>query len=340
MVLAVKKNNEIWLLLDSRSNGGIETHVLQLATGLQQRNIKVKVIFLDNHGPHPLREDLNIQCIENESLDGTISTLRKKLKCNPPRILHTHGYKAGIIGRIISKISGIPVMSTYHSGDKGSGKLYFYGLIDRLTSCLSDKNYAVSQDISNSLATDSEILNNFINIDNIDLSQGSRIAYVGRISEEKGPDIFVNLAKQLSNTNFFLYGDGPFFNSLQHSKPENVHFLGQKKNMASYWNDISLLIMPSRQEGLPLAAIEAMARGIPVLASDVGQLGKLICHQSNGWLVDVGDINNLVRHTREWLEMPSHKKNNMRYAAQQKVRSEFSSTAVIPSIIHSYNQIA
>ena len=340
MVLAVKKNNEIWLLLDSRDNGGIETHILQLASGLQKKNVKVKVIFLNNYGPHPLREDLNIQSIENESLDGTISTLRNKLSSNTPRILHTHGYKAGIIGRIVSKFFGIPVVSTYHSGDKGSGKLYLYGLIDRLTSFLSDKNYAVSQDISNSLASNSEILNNFINIDNIDLSQGSRIAYVGRISEEKGPDIFINIAKQLSNTDFFLYGDGPISNSLQQSNARNTHFLGQKKNMTPHWNDISLLIMPSRQEGLPLAAIEAMARGIPVLASNVGQLGKLICHQSNGWLVNVGDINNLVRHTKEWLEMPTIEKNNMRHAAQQKVKNEFSSSAIIPSIIHSYNQIA
>ncbi len=338
--LAMKKNNEIWLLLDSRSNGGIETHIFQLATGLQQNNMEVKVIFLDNHGPHPLRDELNIQGIKNESLDGKISTLRRKLKSNSPKILHTHGYKAGIIGRILSKFSGIPVVSTYHSGDKGSGKLYFYGVIDRLTSCLSDKNYAVSQDISKSLIVHSEILNNFIDMDNINISRGSRIAYVGRISEEKGPDIFTNLAKQLTDTDFYLYGDGPIFNSLQRSKSSNTHFLGEKSNMASYWDDISLLVMPSRQEGLPLAAIEAMARGIPVLASDVGQLGQLICHKSNGWLVNVGDINNLVRHIREWLVMPTHERNKMRNAARQKVKGEFSSTVVIPSIIHSYNQIA
>ena len=340
MVLIVKNNNEIWLLLDSKSNGGIETHILQLATGLKQRNIKVKVIFLKNHGPHPLRDDLNKQSVENESLDGKISTLRKKLKTNRPRILHTHGYKAGILGKILSRMAGIPVVSTYHSGDKGSGKLYFYGLIDRITSFISDKNYAVSQDISRNLIGHSEILNNFISMDNINLSRGNRIAYVGRISEEKGPDIFIRLAKQLPNSDFFLYGDGPNFESLQQSKSRNTYFLGKKNNMAPYWDDISLLIMPSRQEGLPLAAIEAMARGIPVIASNVGQLGQLICHKSNGWLVDVGDIKHLVKYTTEWLVMPLNKKNKMRHAAQQKVESEFSSAAIIPSIIHSYNEIA
>ncbi len=336
----MKNNNEVWLLLDSSNNGGIETHILQLATGLQHSNIKVRVIFLNDHGPHPLREDLNKQSIENESLDGKISTLHNKLKLNYPRILHTHGYKAGILGRIVSKTLGVPVVSTYHSGDQGKGKLYIYGAIDRFTSFLSNKNYAVSQDIANSLSTHAEILNNFISTDNIYMSQGSRIAYVGRISEEKGPDIYLDLANNLENTDFYLYGDGPFFESLQQTKPSNTHFLGKMSNMARCWDDISLLVMPSRQEGLPLAAIEAMARGIPVLASNVGQLDKLICHKSNGWLVDVGNIKSLVQHTTEWLEMPLDKKFKMRLAARKKVKSEFSSSVVIPSIIHSYNEIA
>lgn len=336
----MKPNNTIWLLLDSRCNGGIETHILQLAIGLQQNNVDVKVVFFQKYGPHPLRDELNKRSISHESLNGKISKLYNKLKSGRPNILHTHGYKSGILGRVISKFISIPVISTYHSGDQGTGKLYFYGLIDRLTSCLSDKNYAVSQDISKSITTHCEILNNFISMDNICMSRGTRIAYVGRISEEKGPDIFVKLTKQLPTTDFFLYGNGPIFESLQQSKSNNTHFLGEKKSMTPHWNDISLLVMPSRQEGLPLAAIEAMARGIPVLASNVGQLDQLICHNSNGWLVDVGDVNGLVRHTTEWLEMPARKKIEMRHAARQKVEKEFSSTAIIPSIIRSYNEIA
>jgi len=336
----MKPNNTIWLLVDSRCNGGIETHIFQLAIGLQQNNVDVKVVFFQKYGSHPLRDELNRKSISNESLNGNILTLYNKLKSDRPKILHTHGYKSGILGRVITNFIKIPVISTYHSGDKGTGKLYFYGLIDRLTSCLSDKNYAVSQGISKSIPTQCEILNNFISMDDISMSRGSRIAYVGRISEEKGPDIFVKLARQLSTTDFFLYGDGPMFESLQQSKSNNTHFLGEKKSMAPYWNDISLLIMPSRQEGLPLAAIEAMARGIPVLASNVGQLDQLIFHNSNGWLVDVGDVNNLVKHTTDWLEMPVHKKIQIRHAARRKVEKEFSSTAIIPSIIRSYNEIA
>ncbi len=335
----MNKKNEVWLLVDSKNNGGIETHILQLAIGLQKYGLCVNVVFLKNHGKHPLRDALNYHSIRNESLDGSLSALYIRLKKCRPSIIHSHGYKAGIIGRVISKPLGIPTISTHHSGDLGKGKLYVYGLIDRITSSLSRKNFSVSKDISRHLYAKSEILNNFISTDDIDLSFGDRIAYVGRISEEKGPDIFINLTKRLPNNNFYLYGDGPDREKLQKRSPINIHFLGSKQSMTPHWSDISLLIMPSRYEGLPLAAIEAMARGIPVIASDVGQLNELISHKTSGWLVKVGDIKKLEQYTKEWLNMSENKRLRMRQAARKHVLNNFSSNAVIPSIIHSYNRI-
>lgn len=335
----MNKKNEVWLLVDSKNNGGIETHILQLAIGLQKNRLCVKVVFIKNHGEHPLRDALNYHNIRNESLDGSLSSLYIKLKKCSPSIIHTHGYKAGIIGRIISKPLGIPTISTHHSGDLGKGKLYLYGLIDRITASLSRKNFSVSKDISSHLYAKSEVLNNFISTDEVDLSFGDRIAYVGRISEEKGPDIFVNLTRRLPENSFYLYGDGPERANLQKTSPVNTHFLGSKQSMTPHWSDISLLIMPSRHEGLPLAAIEAMARGIPVIASNVGQLEELISHQTSGWLIKVGDMQSLEKYTREWLSMSKKKRLRIRQAARKHALKHFSSNAVIPSIIHSYNRI-
>ena len=335
----MNNRKEVWLLVDSKNNGGIETHILQLAIGLRKHEVSVKVVFLKYYGEHPLRDSLNSHNIRSESLDGKLSTLYTRLKQCSPSIVHTHGYKAGIIGRFLSKLLGIASISTHHSGDLGKGKVYIYGLIDRITASLSRKNFSVSKDISNHLYAKSEILNNFINTDDVDLSYGGRIAYVGRISEEKGPDIFVNLTKRVPDNNFYLYGDGPGREELQKTSPANIHFLGCKESMTPYWGEISLLIMPSRHEGLPLAAIEAMARGIPVIASDVGQLGELISHRTSGWLIKVGDIKNLEKYTREWLSMSSQKRLRIRQAARKHALKHFSSNAVIPSIIHSYNKI-
>ena len=59
----MKPNNEIWLLVDSRGTGGIETHILELASALQQQARPVVVVFLKDYGPHPLRDALSVRGI-------------------------------------------------------------------------------------------------------------------------------------------------------------------------------------------------------------------------------------------------------------------------------------
>ncbi len=97
-----QKNNGIWILLDSRKPGGIESHVLQLARGLHNHNKNVTVVFLTHYENHPLRVDLQQFGINTLCLDGRITTLWREIQKAQPLILHTHGYKAGILGRIVA----------------------------------------------------------------------------------------------------------------------------------------------------------------------------------------------------------------------------------------------
>lgn len=335
----MKPTREIWLLVDSQKPGGIESHILQLALGLQKHNKSVRVIFLAHYGIHPLRADLDLHKISHETLDGSIYDLYSKLKRNRPKLLHTHGYKAGIEGRLISKFLGIPVISTYHAGEKGKGKLYFYDLVDRLLGFLSNRNLAVSQDIANSLFSRSTVMNNFVDTDNLHLSKGSEIAFVGRVSPEKGPDVFLSIARRFPEITFSLYGDGPELSNLREEKLNNLILRGQKNSMATCWSNIALLVMPSRQEGLPLSAIEAMARGIPVIASDVGELGKLIEHQENGWLAPAEDVDQFSCYLNTWLTMPSYKKKILKSSARRKIENHFSACKMLPDFIKIYDAV-
>ena len=62
-------------------------------------------------------------------------------------------------------------------------------------------------------------------------------------------------------------------------------FHGMVTDMGRVWSDLGLLVMPSRGEGLPLAAIEAIGAGVPVIASDVGDVAKVVVDGESGWLV-------------------------------------------------------
>jgi hypothetical protein len=333
-------NNDVWLLLDSSKPGGIETHVLQLAEGLKRHGELVTVVFLNYYGEHPLHDALTNRNIRTISLDGRITTLFRTMRTNNPQIVHTHGYKAGIFGRLVSKICGIPCMTTYHAGEISGGKVAVYDWIDRKTAVLANQVNAVSTQIAKKLPVPAQINDNFVDTTEVKLSNGDQIAFVGRLSIEKGPDYFLQLSHRFPETFFHFYGDGPLTPDLESSAPENLHFHGQQNEMETVWPKIGLLIMPSRHEGLPMAALEAMARGIPVLASNVGALDQLIEPNTNGWLTTAGDIDQFAHHLDQWLGMSGHQKNRIKLAARQKVQHRFSAQIAIPKLVETYAQIA
>ncbi len=118
--------NDIWLLLDSRDLGGIESHVLQLSGGLRQAGLKPRVLFWADYGGHPLRAALDRAGLVHETLTGGFRSLIDALRRRRPAVLHTHGYKAGILGRLAARLTARPVVSTFHAGEPGTGKLRLY----------------------------------------------------------------------------------------------------------------------------------------------------------------------------------------------------------------------
>lgn len=335
-----KINSALWLLLDSQHSGGIETHVLELADGLKQHNINVQVVFLNNYGVHPLRSALKHRHIDTISLDGSIRSLWNELRKQSPALIHTHGYKAGIFGRLCARLSSTPVVSTYHSGERCYGKLALYNLLDQYSASLATKVYVVSPAIGLRLGVSSDLTNNFIATRTLKISKGKKVIFVGRLSHEKGPDIYLRLARCFPQESFHIYGTGPLEQELKDSASNNVYFHGQQDDMASVWSETGLLIMPSRFEGLPMAALEAMGRGIPVMAFNVGALSNLIEPKQNGWLVEPMKLEHLSQYFQQWLDMAPTTKEHYKHAARSTVEKYFSTQSVIPELIRTYQQIS
>jgi glycosyltransferase involved in cell wall biosynthesis len=281
-------------------------------------------VFLTDYGEHPMKALLDLNKISYLALDGSMLSLYRALHLSRPALIHTHGYKAGICGRLAARLNKIPVITTYHAGEIGRGKLALYDWFDRITAGFADKAFAVSPQIAKRLPTSIEVFDNFINTNNLTRSCGKQIAFVGRLSEEKGPDYFAQIASCLPSITFHVYGDGPQLDELAMAAPANFQLHGQQDDMSLVWPQIGLLVMPSRHEGLPMAALEAMARGIPVLASDVGALNKLIKSNNNGWLVEVGNIKDFVRIIQVWQQKAPQQQQIFKSAAKQTIQQSFS----------------
>jgi glycosyltransferase involved in cell wall biosynthesis len=330
--------DEIWLLLDTKKIGGIESHVLQLASGLKCYNMAVRVVFLSHYGEHPLRARLQDQQVESSTLSGGFRGISRALKQHHPALLHTHGYKSGVLGRLAARRYGIPVISTYHAGEIPSGRVALYDWLDRMSAGLATAVYAVSPEIAARLPVKSMIADNFVNTDKLQRSQGCQIAYVGRLSHEKGPDRFLRFAGHYPQQMFDLYGEGPMAEALMRKAGNNVRLHGLQQNMATIWPRIGLLVMPSRHEGLPMAALEAMARGIPVLASEVGALPKLIRQDCNGWLKKQTDERGFIEQIGQWLAMSETDRNQLGENAHQHIVQNYSTQAVVPGLLRRYHQ--
>ena len=326
----------IVILLDSSQLGGIESHVYHLARALKKHGYSAEIWFYKRYSKaHPLSPRLDCENIRYRYLNGSFRDAFSQIKCNPPRLLHTHGYKAGVMGRIAARLFNVPVVSTFHNGDPGEGVVRIYTWLDRLTSAFSE-NIAVSNEIADRFKNKPVQINNFINLPGRQVKSGNHLAFVGRLSHEKGPDQYLQLAKHIPDQVFRVYGSGPMESLLQEQEVSNIQFMGQVSGMNDQWQYVDLLCITSRHEGLPMVALEAMANGVPVVSFALGALPDLIEQGVNGWIAPQGDIQEMSKLITLWFSLPEAVKSEVRKACRQTIAKSYSYKAVLPQVLNVY----
>lgn len=115
-------------------------------------------------------------------------------------------------------------------------------------------------------------------------------------------EAFAQAKKELPSISLMLVGDGELREELEQKAKElgieaSVIFTGQVKNVSDYLAKADVFVLSSDYEGLPLSCLEAMASGLPVIATDVGGLRDIVTN--NGVLVAAGDKNALAEQMTE-----------------------------------------
>ena len=145
--------------------------------------------------------------------------------------------------------------------------------------------------------------------------EAPRVLCLGRLVTDKGFDLaltaFASIRDRFPNARLILAGDGPARGSLERQAAGlnltgSVTFLGivSPARVAELLHSASLVLMPSRREGLPRVALEAALMARPVVAARVGGLGEIIRHGETGWLIDPEDTGGLVKAAISVLEDP------------------------------------
>jgi glycosyltransferase involved in cell wall biosynthesis len=335
----------IWQLLDSRTVGGIERHVEVLARHLHALGVATRIVLLASYPEQPSLALFEGAGALVSVLDGRFRTLLDAIRAEAPALIHAHGYRANVMARFAGLAAGVPVVTSYHAGLREPFPVGVYQLVDEWTGFLSGR-IAVSEMIRARLPFDAALLENFVDVpEQPPVATGTRIVFVGRLTPEKGPDLFCELARatqteRASACEWHLFGDGPMRNALAADYARHVTFHGFVSDMEAIWRDAGLLVMTSRAEGLPMAALEAIARGVPVVAADVGGLPRIAVPGVSGWLFPAGNLASARKALDEWLAMGQAAQAHLSRSAWSYAKAHFSAEAGMAKLARIYERCA
>jgi glycosyltransferase involved in cell wall biosynthesis len=228
------------------------------------------------------------------------SLIRKLCGTRGVNIVHTHGYRSDIVGGHAGRESGVPIVTTVHGFTGGDWKNRAYEQLQRFVFRRFDAVVAVSQLQANQLRSTGvpaqrlHVVPNALAAVAAPLSRadarralglpatGLIAGWVGRISREKGIDIFIDALASINDPPIHaaILGDGPERTTesarAESIAPSRFAWLGAVPEAAKYFAAFDLFVLSSRTEGLPMVMLEAMAAGIPIVATNVGGIPDLL----------------------------------------------------------------
>lgn len=260
-------------------------------------------------------------------------------------IVHTHGYRSDIVGGHAGHESGVPIVTTVHGFTGGGWKNRGYERLQRLAFRRFDAVVAVSRKqadelrasgvpaqrlhvVPNALAAHPAPLSRTDARRALELpAEGLIAGWVGRVSREKGIDVFIDALASIQDRiiQAAILGDGPERTTesarAESIAPSRFLWLGSIPDAARYFAAFDLFVLSSRTEGLPMVMLEAMAAGTPIVTANVGGIPDLLS-PAEGMLVPPDDPNALAAAIRATLDDPAAAQARAR-AALLRQRTEF-----------------
>jgi glycosyltransferase involved in cell wall biosynthesis len=226
-----------------------------------------------------------------------LSALVERLR---PEIVHTHGYRAAVIGGAVARARRVPTVNTVHgfTGDGGRNRVYEW--IQSIALRRADAVIAVSAPlvdrlvksgiprdrihcIPNGFTTLVETLTRVAARERLGLDPDALIAgWVGRLSREKGADVMLDaLAQSGREWRLSVIGDGEELARLRDQAErlrisDRITWHGPVANAGSLLSGFDAFVLSSRTEGTPITLLEAMNAGVPIIATKVGGVPDVV----------------------------------------------------------------
>jgi glycosyltransferase involved in cell wall biosynthesis len=357
------------LIVSQPLDGGVPRHVLDLVQLLDGDHYEIDVAcprasllwsYLQRRSNvqlHEIASNRAMSRADGQSWRRLLALVRRA------DLIHAHSSKAGFLTRFAVAALGrtASCVFTPHGWSfwaVGGAEARFYRALERVAArwcrtILAVSDYEYRNGLANGIGRPAQyrVVHNGIDLRRFAQSPApvnGRIVMVGRLSAPKRQDCAVQAAaalrQQYPHLELLLVGDGP-----QRSQVEalvarlglsrTVRLLGTRDDIPQLLSHASCLLLASDYEACPLAVIEAMAAGVPVVATRVGGVPEIVESGHSGLLVESQGSGQLARALAELLDDP-HRARAMGDAGRRAAHERFSSTRMVTEIREVYEEVA
>lgn len=303
----------------------------------------------------------------------SIINLYRVIKNEKPDLIHSHGITENIIVGVIGSLLKIPIVATYHTDPFNRYKnersivkrikRYVYELIYiRLLTKMVSRNFAYITVVSGAMKKsfvqygfeENKTRVVYCGADIVDTSikykmkkhKRSIIVFVGRVIVDKGCDCLLRACKIIADRRrdfkLYLIGDGDVIYFEDMAKKlgikRRVVFTGFQRDLREFLLKGDFFVLPSRGEGLPISMLEAMAYGLPIIATNVGGISEVINDGENGYLVPPDDEISLANAIDRMIDIGSKERYIMGQKNKEKIKKIYSTRIMVKDYLDIYEK--
>ncbi len=352
--MAETKKVRVLYVVESFSTG-VYAIVRDIACNLDRNSFDIHILHsLREDSPKTIEQDFNQDNITLFSIPmgslkaygKAVKAIRSHISSFAPDAIHLHSSKAGVLGRLAlpkrqkTRIFYSPHGFSFLREDVGRIKRSIFLSLERLIHAyrpatviaVSNGEAEHARRITGNVIT----INNFIDTKQFTARRGQEGPYIvtcGRISPQKNPALFNEIAMTLPQEQFMWIGDGPLRDQLTAANITVTGLLSRPEAIQKVM-EAKLYMQTSLWEGMPVSILEAMAAGKAVIASDIVGNRDLIQDGETGYLCDTRSTEAFSRRVSELL-----RSKEKRFLIGAQAEAFVSSHHDMRKAVHTYERV-
>lgn len=353
---------------DSVAFGGAEQAMLTLMVHLDRRDWEPVLVYHPEAGLTPLLQrarQADIETWQVPRMRGRVGAKHlagfvRALRVRRPSVFHAHltmplACKFGLLGAALARVPAVIASEHLYVDIPYRYSVY----VERFLEPVIHRYIAVSNDVARQLTAKlgftrhkTQVVHNGVAIEpfeQVAIAESYQqlphplVLTTARLTPQKGISCLLDAAALVPQATFLIAGEGPLAPELRTQAQRlgiahRVIFAGYVENVPALLRASDLFVLPSLYEGLPLSILEAMAAGVPVIATDVGGIGEAISNESNGLLVPPADPAALANAIRKMLDNRNYAQQ-LAEAGRARVRTHFSAETMTRRTVDIYCRV-